>query len=120
MNKTELKIKDLSDLRYKFLEKEDRMNDIEIDELADKILYLIKENINKLSFEFIFEELTKLGWAINLVYDDNGHFAVSGNGYQSLPEKMEETDDIVMYSFVEKDSWKDSIREALKKFLEIV
>jgi hypothetical protein len=111
----------LSDKRYKLLEErldglEYDYDPIEIDQLAEQILKAIKDNKENLTFEFIFEELTKIGWAPCLLYDDNGRFAISGDGFQTVPE--DSPADISMMCFVEKDYWKDSIREALYYFLD--
>jgi hypothetical protein len=88
----------------------------EIDFLAGEILKYIKVWRHLLPFEFIIEELTKLGWSPSLLYDDNGHFAISGDGMQTISENKE---DCQMYNFVEKDMWKDTIREALNYYLDI-
>lgn len=87
----------------------------EIDELADQIYSLLKNHKDDLSFEFIFEQLTKLGHAPNLLYDDNGHFALVGDGYQSVPDEIS---DVEMQFFVEKEHWKNSVREALSEYLD--
>lgn len=88
----------------------------EIDELGDNIYESLKKWRRQLSFEFIIEELTKLGQAPCLLYDDNGHFAVCGDGTQSVP--FGDKSDIILAHFVEKDSWKDSPREALNSYLD--
>jgi len=87
----------------------------EIDELADQIYSLLKNHKDDLSFEFIFEQLTKLGHAPNLLYDDNGHFALVGDGYQSVPDEIS---DVEMHFFVEKEHWKNSVREALDEYFD--
>lgn len=117
---------ELSKLRYSYIDKrENSWNEEtfkyeedpkEIDLLQEEILCQIKQNKEQLSFEFIFEELTKLGWAPCLMYDDNGHFAVTADGFQTVVDG--ETADISMAVFIEKDDWKDSIREALYYFLD--
>ena len=86
-----------------------------IDDLAEEILKYIKLWKYALPFEFIFEELTRLGWAPCLLYDDNGNFAVSGDGMQSISEDV---DDQTFMSFAPKESWKPTIREALDYYLD--
>jgi len=86
-----------------------------IDDLADQILDCIKRWRNSLPFEFILEELTRLGWAPCLLYDDNGNFAISGDGMQSISE---EADDQELFHFIKKDMWKETIREALNYYLD--
>jgi hypothetical protein len=87
----------------------------EIDELGDTILALINEYKDDLPFEFIIEELTKLGQAPCLLYDDDGRFAVSADGFQDL--STEGGSDINMICFVEKEQWKPTVREALNYYL---
>jgi hypothetical protein len=116
------KIKKLSKQRdecFIFLdEKEERLDPAQeekIDNLANQIVALIKEGKDKLPIDFIIEELTKLGWAPCILYDDNGCFAVSTDGYQTISE---ETSDTTYMAFVPAESWKDTIREALDYFLD--
>ncbi|MFA5299688.1 MAG: hypothetical protein WC389_16005 [Lutibacter sp.] len=71
----------------------------------------------KINCEQALEELTKIGYAPNLLNDDNGHWAVSGDGFQNLPEG-DEPEDISTTIFVEAKSWKDSIKEALLYWME--
>jgi len=87
----------------------------EIDDLEEQILNLINQDKDSLPIDFIIEELTKLGWAPSLLYDDNGHFAVTADGYQTITEG---TSDVTIMCFIPKDYWKDSIREALNYFLD--
>lgn len=109
-------IKDLSDKRYTLIDSllEDDWES-EIDVLGDEILNRIKEYKDSLSFEFIFEELTKLGQAPNLLYDDNGYFAIEAEGYQTV---VTEPTDVEMHFMVEKEKWCSTIREALNKYFE--
>ena len=91
----------------------------EIDELGAEILKYIKLWKWALPFEFIFEELTKLGWAPCLLYDDNGGFAVSGEGMQSIPmDTVQETGTDWISHWVKKDGWFPTIREALNSYLD--
>lgn len=88
----------------------------EIDNLTDQILDCIKKWRNSLTFEFIIEELTKLGWGPCLIYDDNGNFAITGTGMQSISE--EDPDDCELIHIIEKKDWKPTIREALNYYLD--
>lgn len=125
-NTNQIRIENLSKKRYKFLdeyhasydeEQEDYTMDEpkEIDQLADEILQMIKLYKWDLPVEFILEELTKLGWAPCLLYDDEGHWAVSSEGVQSVA--MGDPIDMSMSHFIEKEDWKPTIREALNYFL---
>lgn len=88
-----------------------------IDEIEREIIYQIKSNYNLYSVDFIIETLTKFGQAPNIVYDDNGMFAVSGNGYQPVVIGDELIEGIVSV-FVEKEQWFDTIRKALWHYLQ--
>ena len=123
-----IKIKELIAERQKYLKKYDDSYDEkaekytilepkEIDELAEKIVKAIKENKNILEVDFIIESLTHLGHAPNILYDDNGHFAISSDGMQSLPKDLNDTDDISFSCYVEKKYWKKTIRQALIFYL---
>jgi hypothetical protein len=122
----EKEIKKLSDYRYTFIDKmEESWNEekedfdvipVEIDQLGEEILSKLKEHRNELKFEFIFDELTKLGQAPSLIYDDNAHFAITSDGCQTISEDLEDTE---IYHFVNKEAWKDTIREALDYYLDV-
>jgi hypothetical protein len=124
----EIRVKNLSNKRYELFAKynesyDEEISDYrdefpkEIDELADEILDRIKSWRNSLSVEFILEELSKLGEAPSLLYDDEGHWAVSGEGFQNVV--IGDPIDVHMNIFVEKDMWKDTIREAINYYLDI-
>ena len=121
-------IKNLLEEREKFLKiREDSWNQEsgewenepeEIDNLADKIWDLLKENCKTIPIDFILETMTSLGGAPCLLYDDNGNFAVSSDGIQSIPESLDDTDDISITHFVEKKFWKPTVREAVCFYLD--
>ena len=120
----EERIKLLSDLRYDHLKMADEMEEgkdhdelhEKIDHIADEILNLLKSDFDNLTFEFIFEELTKLGGSPCLIYDDNGFFAVNGEGSASVSYGETPTDlEIALY--VEAKDFKSSVREALRHYL---
>ena len=122
----EIHIENLSKKRYEFIQKRnDAWDEVEekyteefpeINTLGDEIYKYIKMWRYALPFEFIIEELTKLGHAPNLLYDDDGRFAITGNGMQTVP--MGEAIDMEMFYLVPKDQWKNSIREALDNYLD--
>jgi len=95
-------------------------NSDEIDELASQILDEIISRKDDLSIEFIIEQLTYLGQAPNILYDDNGNFAVTGDGFQSIEHiaSKEGTGDVSLSFFIEKENWKDTIRKALYYYLD--
>lgn len=102
--------------RSALLKDKSRKDDNRIDKIQKDIITAIKKNFNKYEVDFILETLTKFGDAPNLIYDDNGMFAVSGDGYQPVVfgnQKIEGS----MTVFVKKDQWKKTIREALKHYI---
>ena len=92
----------------------------EVKELGDEIKALLSEHKNTLPVDFILESLTHLGDAPQVIYDDNGHFAVSGNGYSPVPmtESGKFETDESFTTVVTSDQWFDTIREALKHYLK--
>jgi len=92
----------------------------EVDELGDKIRELINEGANDLPVDFVLESLTHLGQAPQVVYDDNGHFAVSGTGMDPvmMTDSGKYEENVSISAFIEPDMWKDTIREALKHYLK--
>jgi hypothetical protein len=109
------KILELLDVRSNLLktdEKNERINEIE-----KEITEQLKTKYNSYSVDFILETLTEFGQAPNLVYDDNGMFAVSSMGYQPVVTDDERIEGIVSV-FVEKQQWFDTIRKALWHYLQ--
>ena len=111
----EIHIENLSKKRYEYFamehpdwdqDKEETLIPPEIqdkiDELGSDILKYIKLWQYALPFEFIFEELTKLGQEPNLLYDGDGNFIVC---VEWEPKNYD-------------DGWKSTIREALKYYLD--
>jgi hypothetical protein len=89
----------------------------EIDSIGKEILKHLKKDFDILPVDFIVESLTHLGHAPNIIYDDNGLFAVTAEGFQSVVtgnQKIEGT----FLLLVEKKQWKKSIREALKQYMK--
>lgn len=90
--------------------------DPQVDVLADKIMDEIEFQFESLPVDFIIETYTKLGYAPNIIYDDNGLFAVTSAGYQEVvigDEKLEGPFTV----FVEKEQWKKTIREAVRHYI---
>ena len=135
-----LQILDLSKKRYILLDKQEESyneetdeygidHNEEIDEFANQILEKIKSHRHLLTFEFIIDELTKLGYAPSLLYDDDGRFAIAHDGYQTLQNNPDEKDelgnpkglgDMSLTYFISPELWKDTIREALNYYLDTV
>ncbi len=86
--------------------------------ISEKIYRELYKGRNKLPADYILETLSDLGIAPCLVNDDNGHFALSDEGIQSLPRNFKYRDDIDMKLFIKKKYWKNSVREAISYYLE--
>jgi len=87
-----------------------------VDEIQKEISTAIRKNFDQYAVDFILETWTRFGAAPNVIYDDNGLFAVTGDGYQKVvfgKERLEGTFTV----FVEKKQWKKTIRQALKQFI---
>lgn len=63
------------------------------------------------------EQLVREGDCPGIISDDNGHWAVTGNGMQNVPEGPAPVD-IATSFFVPASLWKNSIREAIDNYLE--
>ena len=127
-NTDKLRIKNLSEKRHKlYMEYQDSWDENpeiysmeepkEIEELTDEIFDRLKAWRYNLPYEFIIEELTKLGQAPCILYDDEGHFAITGDGFQNVV--MGEATDVEIVHFVEKELWKDTMRGALDYYLDV-
>lgn len=111
------RILELDKLRYKLLDRGDISLDNQIDEYAKQIGEIMIKNYDSLEFDFVFEQLTRLGDSPNLLYDDNGMFAVIGDGFQTVVTESP-TDYFESSFFVrDKNVWAETPREALKKYL---
>ncbi len=87
-----------------------------IDEIQKQISNAIRKNFDKYEVDFILETWTKFGSAPNVIYDDNGLFAVTADGYQPVVTGNQKIEG-AMTVFVQKKQWKKTIREALKQFI---
>lgn len=70
------------------------------------------QNYEHYPVDFIIETLTKFGQAPNLLYDDNGKFAISCVGMQPAVTGDEQLIGEMIF-VTEKDQWFDTIRKAL-------
>ena len=90
--------------------------DKQSDTMRDRILKDMIEYFNDYAIDEVLETLTRFGNAPCLVYDDNGKFAVSGDGYQPVVTGDEVIDGSVTV-VVEGHMWKKTIREAVYHYL---
>ena len=122
-------ISSLSQLRQEYVKKwedsynegseeyEDHLSELEMDKLSDTIWAHIREHRSVLPLEFILEELTVLGGSPYLVYNDNGYFAMTEDGFNSV--NSGEPVDSAINCFVYASQWKKTIREALDNYLDV-
>lgn len=89
----------------------------EYDNNRDLILNLIKENLEALSFEDILEAYSHTGGAPCLIYDDNGNWAITTEGYQSISLE-DEPQDLQSSFLVEARFFKPNIRDAVKYWFD--
>jgi len=92
-------------------------SDDESEILSAKIQQLLTENVETLPFDFILHHLSRLGFAIAVINDDNGHWAVVADGYQSISDGDDPVD-VDTHFWISARHWKSTLREALKFFLE--
>lgn len=111
---TKTKITALLDERDALYKKDS--NSKRVDEIQKEISNAIKKNFDKYEVDFILETWTRFGSAPCLIYDDNGMFAVTGDGYQPIVTGKERIEGNFTV-FVEKKQWKKTIRQALKQFI---
>lgn len=99
--------------RHAYLKKEKHEK---ADEIQADILAAFRDNMSAYECDFIIETLTHFGWAPQVIYDDNGHFAITTAGYAPVPDGLIEG---AFTAFVMKNQWAESIREALEIFLKL-
>jgi len=105
-------IRKLLELRFSLLE----TSMVDADKVQSEILQALRTNFLNYPVDFILETLTEFGQAPNLVYDDNGLFAVSAAGYQPVVTEDEKIEGVLTV-FVRKEQWHETIREALRHYL---
>jgi hypothetical protein len=115
-------IESINKFRYSLIKKQNEGTTTsaeiqKIDDLAKEIQQYIKFYFEYLPFDFTMEQLANLGQCPNLINDDNGHWAVSSDGFQNVP-KGEEPGDIETHFYIEAHEWRNSPKEALKYYLE--
>jgi len=120
-----LEIMQLDEERYYLLELVDNMDPsdsyredaiTQIDKLGSKIYNSIKQLVNELEFDFILEQLSRLGDCPCLLYDDNGRWAVVSDGYQNTVFGDEPQDVTTTFS-INASEWKETPRKALIHYL---
>lgn len=97
-----------------FQQEESKEADAMFFAMKQNVLELFRDHFSEFDPLSILETWTDLGMAPNLLYDDDGLFAIDFGGYQSIPDKTKE-DYIVSISFtVEKKYWHESPKKAIE------
>ena len=100
--------------RYNLLNTDEKNS--RVDEIQKQITEVFIKKFKDYEVDFILETLTMFGYAPNVIYDDNGLFAVSSDGYQPVVTGRKKIQGS-MTVFVERNQWKKTIRLALKHYL---
>jgi len=110
-------IEKLIKTRKGFFDSDGEMSDEKkIDEYAAKINELLKKHIDELDPEFILEAVTHLGCWPQLIYDDDGHWAVSEEGISNVIDVTKDTYQQTT-TVSDTNSWKGNIRDAVKYYI---
>ena len=86
------------------------------DIVESQIMDEFRRSLKKYDVDFVIETLTKLGGAPNVIYDDNGMFAVTADGYTPAvcgKQRIEGAFSLV----VKKEQWFGTIRKALQHYI---
>lgn len=104
--------------RYIYIQKEESGEDYrkKIEEYNKVILDRIQTAYYNLPFDFILDALTHLGWDVNLLFDDNGHWAIACPLYSTV--SLEETADYSTSFRIEKKAWFNTPSAALLDYLQ--
>lgn len=105
------------DERDDLLKKGGKVSNKKADEIEKHIRHTIKHYFWVYPVDFVIETYTRFGAAPQLVYDDNGLFAVSSAGLFPVvygKQKINGT----LFVKVNKAMWKPTIREALKFWID--
>ena len=79
----------------------------------------VPENEPSSGIEAAFERYADSGYALALVFDDDGRWAVSDSGSCPLPDSEVEghTKPVMLSHYVKPEQWKPTIREALALYV---
>ena len=91
--------------------------DIELEENTKEIKKHIKQHKDEMEIDCLIEAFTHIGLAPSILYDDNGHFAICGDGFQTISIDDEPIDTDLSF-YILKEDWKPTIREAINHYIE--
>lgn len=97
-----------------FQEEDSKEADDMFRKMKNNILELFRDKFSEFDPLYIFETWTHLGMSPNLLYDDDGLFAVEFSGYQSLPDKTEEGWVLETSFVIEGKKFKKTPKEAIE------
>jgi len=101
----------LRNLRNTILEKDP----VGADRLEAEIHEALKNKFNEYPCDFIIETVTHFGWCPQVLYDDDGRFAVTNAGMSPVP--IDGPVEGTFHIFARKHQWAPTIREALWIYL---
>ena len=82
-------------------------------EMKNKVLTVFQDHFDVFDPLYILEIWSHLGLSPNLLYDDDGLWAIEFCGFQSLPDKTDKWE--LKTSFIVEDiKFKSTIREAIR------
>jgi len=115
-------IKVISEAKARIAELLSRRNTSEDYSKDKEIIQCIQECQDSLPMEFILESLTSMGHCPSVLYDDNGHFAVEGDGWQKLLLDYDLNEETTFEGgwVIPGGHWKPTVREALSCFLLVL
>ena len=103
--------------QYKTLFEKDR-DEVSIDKHRTEIIEYICTKRDLLTLEEILEGLDSVGIPFNIYNDDDGRWAVSDCGTQNVNLENDKAFDCAISSFIEKNSRRDTLREAVYRALD--
>lgn len=83
---------------------------------GQRLIKVLLRKSDELPIDRILEKLSHIGHAPNLIYDDNGNWAVLSEGVQSVRTSDEQ--DLWTSFEVKAKYFKPTIREAVKYYLQ--
>ncbi len=85
-----------------------------LDAIDKEIIELLQQHFDLLDGLYILVILSHLGAAPNLVYDDDGMWAITTGGFSSIPNKEMEFYSVDLTFVIEKEEWFSDPKEAIK------
>jgi len=87
----------------------------EVKNIDKSIIVSLKNNVDNLSFEFIYETLLSINYNLTVISNDDKKICVIDN---SLQLHLSNVEDSTFTNFVPQECWEDSLKKAMKNFLQ--